>query len=120
MYKSYEEVILKKRELRNRLERAVIMSRDGALKIELPAARDPDPVATIESSRPPFFTAVQMREQERANLVSALEFANWRVSGVDGAADLLGLKPTTLSGRIISLGIERPAIPRGRPPRKAL
>ncbi|MFK8014396.1 MAG: sigma 54-interacting transcriptional regulator [Gammaproteobacteria bacterium] len=108
------------RELRNRLERAVIMSQDGTLRIELPETREPESVTASHAAPPPFFTADQMRDQERQNLKSALEFANWRVSGVDGAADLLGMKPTTLSGRIKSLGIERPVVARGRPPRKAL
>jgi len=105
------------RELRNRLERAVIMAREGKLNIELPSSREQTVSASGEAPPAPFLTAAQMRERERQNIIRALEFTRWRVSGVDGAADLLGLKPTTLNGKIKSLGIERPAPARGRPPR---
>jgi transcriptional regulator with GAF, ATPase, and Fis domain len=49
-----------------------------------------------------------MRERTRANMVGALEAADWRVSGERGAARLLGIKPSTLTDRMRSLGIERP------------
>jgi transcriptional regulator with GAF, ATPase, and Fis domain len=49
-----------------------------------------------------------MREQQRANLTAALEAAGWRISGTGGAAELLGIKPTTLADRMRSFGIERP------------
>jgi transcriptional regulator with GAF, ATPase, and Fis domain len=41
-------------------------------------------------------------------MVAALEAAGWRVSGDNGAAKLLGIKPSTLTDRMRSLGIERP------------
>jgi transcriptional regulator with GAF, ATPase, and Fis domain len=53
-------------------------------------------------------TAKELEELERANLVAALEATGWRVAGETGAAQLLGMKPTTLSSRIKALGIERP------------
>ena len=50
-----------------------------------------------------------MREYQKQNIVAALKEAAWRVSGPDGAAELLGVKPTTLADRIRTYGIKRPA-----------
>jgi transcriptional regulator with GAF, ATPase, and Fis domain len=53
-------------------------------------------------------TEAQLRDEQRANIIAALEAARWRVSGPGGAADLLGLRPTTLADRMRRLGIRRP------------
>jgi formate hydrogenlyase transcriptional activator len=53
-------------------------------------------------------TAKELEELERANLLAALDATGWRVAGGTGAAQLLGIKPTTLSSRIKALRIERP------------
>jgi len=45
---------------------------------------------------------------QKQNLIAALKQSGWRVSGKGGAAELLGIKPTTLSDRIKSLAIRRP------------
>ncbi len=50
-----------------------------------------------------------MREFHKNNTIAALKQANWRVSGSGGAADLLGIKPTTLADRVRTLGIRKPA-----------
>jgi formate hydrogenlyase transcriptional activator len=50
-----------------------------------------------------------MRRRERENLFVVLQRTGWKIKGVDGAAELLGLKPTTLSSRIEKLGLKRPA-----------
>jgi formate hydrogenlyase transcriptional activator len=52
-------------------------------------------------------TAKELEELERQNLIAALESVDWKVAGGNGAAQLLGIKPTTLSSRIKALGIER-------------
>ena len=52
--------------------------------------------------------ATELRELERDNIVRALEAAGWKISGADGAAERLGLKPNTLGSRMKSLGIRRP------------
>jgi transcriptional regulator with GAF, ATPase, and Fis domain len=57
----------------------------------------------------PFLTEAQMREQQRANLIAALRAANWKISGKNGAADRLGMRPTTLTDRMRALQIKRPA-----------
>jgi len=57
---------------------------------------------------PNFLTEQDFRNLERKNLIAALEHVNWKISGNQGAASLLGIKTTTLSSRIKSFGIERP------------
>jgi hypothetical protein len=50
-----------------------------------------------------------MREREKANTIAAPRHANWRVWGPDGAAALLGIKPSTLTYRMKVLGVSKPA-----------
>ena len=100
------------RELQNVIERAVITARDGRLNLDraLPeTAREINAETTISATTPKRVrTAKELEELERANLLAALEATGWRVAGENGAAQLLGMKPTTLSSRIKALGIERP------------
>lgn len=105
------------RELRNVIQRAVILARGGALQFELPVTYAagmtdrhrgmPSPVRTDAS--PGFQTDAEMRERDRENLVAALQHANWKVMGRNGAAELLGVKPTTLFSRMKKYGIKAPA-----------
>ena len=105
------------RELRNVIERAVILARGGALEFDLPitgqAVPPPRPNPRTDSSagsvaQPKFLTEVELERFERDNLVLALEAANWKISGRDSAAELLGLKPTTLLSRMTKWGLKRP------------
>jgi PAS domain S-box-containing protein len=103
------------RELKNVIERAVILTRGEALRLDLSlpetavGAQDrPAPVAAAETTQP-FLTEAQMRERQRQNLVAALDAAHWRISGRGGAAELLGIRPTTLADRMRALGVRRPA-----------
>ncbi len=100
------------RELKNVIERAVILSPGNVLRLEAPlpeAAVSDAGVESEASAAPEFLTEQEMREFQKKNTIAALKQANWRVSGPGGAADLLGIKPTTLSDRIRTLGIRRPA-----------
>ena len=45
---------------------------------------------------------------EKEHIRTVLEATGWRIRGVDGAADKLGLKPTTLESRMAKLGLKRP------------
>jgi transcriptional regulator with GAF, ATPase, and Fis domain len=45
---------------------------------------------------------------EREHIRSVLESSGWRIRGVGGAADRLGLRPTTLETRMAKLGLKRP------------
>ena len=85
------------RELRNLIERAMIVSTGRSLTIDLPAvAAGPSPVP------------VTLEEVERKHICNVLERVHWRISGKQGAAEILGLRPTTLHSRIKKLGIPRP------------
>ncbi len=101
------------RELQNVIERAMILSRCGAQPLNfdliLPGA---EPASALPPSKPPvaaaaFMTQAEWEAQERANLLAALEAANWKIYGAGGAAQLLGVKPTTLASRLRSLGIKK-------------
>ena len=99
------------RELKNVIERAVILSRGNVLRLEasLPevATGGPDTVADSSAARE-FLTEQEMREYQKNNTIAALKQANWKVSGAGGAADLLGIKPTTLADRVRTFGIRKP------------
>ena len=56
----------------------------------------------------PIYTEAERLEQDRRNMIRALEAANWRVSGEDGAAALVGLKSSTFTDRMKKFAIERP------------
>lgn len=55
------------------------------------------------------FTERQMKTMQRHNIELALKASNWRVSGDHGAAELLGVKPTTLADRMKTFGIKKPS-----------
>lgn len=55
-----------------------------------------------------FLTDAEFQLKEKQNLVAALKHAGWLIAGDKGAADLLGIKPSTLTYRMKALGIERP------------
>jgi transcriptional regulator with GAF, ATPase, and Fis domain len=85
------------RELRNVLERAVILSDSSTLQVPVDAAVAP------RTAPPPTLAAT-----EQAQILAALTQTGWRIRGPAGAAALLGLKPTTLESRIKKLGLPRP------------
>ncbi len=101
------------RELKNVMERAVILSKGEALRLDLSLASDDAtagqaPQAGVPAA-PEFLNEQEMREFQRRNLVAALARADWRISGSGGAAELLGVRPSTLSDRMRALRIKRPA-----------
>ena len=100
------------RELQNVIERAVITSIDGTLNLDraLPEQVTPADDAKAASLSDAVLKVHEMEDLERKNLVRALERTGWRISGKDGAAEVLGLKPSTLSSRMKALGIHRPRI----------
>jgi transcriptional regulator with GAF, ATPase, and Fis domain len=100
------------RELRNVIERAVIRARGGALEFDLPVGDAPPPRPDKshddEDAKREFLTEAEMQQRERENLLLVLEKTNWKIKGADGAAELLGVKPTTLLSRIKTMGVKRP------------
>jgi transcriptional regulator with GAF, ATPase, and Fis domain len=57
-----------------------------------------------------YLTEAEMRRRERENLSMVLQKTGWRIKGAAGAAELLGVRPTTLMSRIEKLGLRRPAL----------
>ena len=101
------------RELRNVLERAVILARGGTLDFDLPAAE----AAIVPAHRAAraagdteqeFLTEAELQRRERDNLLIILEKANWKIKGADGAAELLGVNSATLLSRMKKMGLQRP------------
>ena len=100
------------RELKNVIERAVILSNGDTLRLDLATsdtdlAPENDEPAMLRAERS-YLTEAEMKAQQKANLLAALDAADWRVSGAGGAAEMLGIKPSTLSDRIRSMGLVRP------------
>jgi PAS domain S-box-containing protein len=98
------------RELRNVIERAVILTKGSRLRLDL--ALGTTDVANASVSMPPsdgpaFLTEAEFRGKEKENLIAVLRAANWRVWGPDGAAAMLGIKPSTLAYRMNAFGIEK-------------
>ena len=99
------------RELRNVIERAVILARGGALEFDLPGNDfDPTSFERMDVNQPEleYLTEPEMQRRERENLFAVLQKASWKVKGADGAAELLGVKPSTLISRIAKMGLKRP------------
>ena len=105
------------RELRNVIERAVILARGGALSFDLPMGTQPAPSSRsapeIPSpagavARPKFLTEAELQRRERENLLLVLEAVNWKIKGPEGAAELLGVKRTTLLSRMAKWGLKKP------------
>ncbi len=84
------------RELKNIIERAMIMTSDKTLRIELPENKNP------ESLRIKTFN-----EMQKTYILDVLERTGWRVRGSGGAAEILDLKPTTLEAKMSKFGIKR-------------
>jgi PAS domain S-box-containing protein len=101
------------RELRNVIERAIILSRGGALDFDLPVTESavvPSRHAAHAKSEvePEFLTEAELQRRERKNLMTVLEKTHWKIKGENGAAELLGVKATTLKARIKKMGLKRP------------
>jgi DNA-binding NtrC family response regulator len=97
------------RQLQNVVERAAISAVGSRLDFAraLPAAPADQPAGTAESARRRVLTMRELQQIERNNLLLALELTGWRVSGDAGAAQLLGINPSTLASRIKALGLQR-------------
>ena len=86
------------RELRNVVERAMITAAGPRLTIAVP-----------ETSSAASGRSIRLIDVERTHIRRVLESTRWRIRGVGGAAEQLGLKPTTLETRLTKLGLKRPA-----------
>lgn len=96
------------RELQNVIERAIILSQGGTLQFDLPG-NGVMPV-TVDSGRSEEISDLPYTEAERVardreNILQALKVSGNKISGADGAAELLGIKPTTLASRLKNMDI---------------
>ena len=91
------------RELRNVIERAVILTKGPILKIDLPS----ESLAMPDTAK---FGLIPLEQVERNHITHVLVSAGWRIRGKAGAAEILGMKPSTLESRMLKLGIKRPTL----------
>ena len=102
------------RELQNVIERAVITSRSGRLSFNL--SNDGKTIrrkvsTTLQKegdAKTHVLTEKEMDLRYQENIINALNRCDWKITGSDGVAELLGLKPTTLHSKIKKLGLKRP------------
>lgn len=99
------------RELQNVIERAIIVSKGNKLQFNLPmdnleSVPVPQSRSLNEDSSQLPYTEIERIARDRENIILALSLSNNKISGKDGAAELLGIKPTTLASRIKNMNIE--------------
>jgi len=100
------------RELQNVMERAMIRSRSGAIDFELQNIPEHTtlsfPTSKTREEKPiEVLPEVEMLRRQRENTMAALRRSNGKIYGTGGAAQLLGIKPTTLTSRIKKMGLEK-------------
>ncbi len=103
------------RELQNIIERALILSPHGRLQLDLPRIGGEVPLP--DRSRPevaadvegPILTEAEVSAIQKKNMLAALVRSDWKIYGENGAAGLLGIKPTTLIERMKKFGVKKPA-----------
>jgi formate hydrogenlyase transcriptional activator len=88
------------RELQNVVERAVVLAKSPVVAIDDSLLHADDPAEDM--------TAIDTLEQvERAHIIRALKETHWMIHGKKGAAEILGINPSTLRSRMQKLGIKR-------------
>ncbi len=84
------------RELSNVIERAMIITTGDTLQVDVPSI-----------ARSGTASRITLKDHERELILEVLEGTRWRLRGPNGAAEILGVKPTTLEARMARLGIKR-------------
>ncbi len=98
------------RELQNVIERAIITSKGNRLQFDLPTdnkgviSKAQTSMLDEDASQLPY-TEAERTARDRENIVLALKLSNNKISGANGAAEMLGIKPTTLASRIKNMGV---------------
>ncbi|MGI9228099.1 MAG: helix-turn-helix domain-containing protein, partial [Gammaproteobacteria bacterium] len=102
------------RELQHVIARAAILSTGKKLQLDS-AQFQSDAVAQTSSTKAvealpesKFITVKEFKQREKENIIAALQHSDWRVSGKEGAAELLGIKPTTLAHQMKKLNVKKP------------
>jgi len=85
------------RELRNVVEHAMIVTSGKTLDLHVPRAGSLDTAASLS-----------LEDAERRHILDVLQKSGWRLTGPGGAAEILGLKRTTLQSKMKKLGLKRP------------
>jgi len=102
------------RELENAVERAIILSRTEKLNFSsIPGTDETQAAASTPgdsgmAADRTILSAEEIKQLERDNTIHAMEQCNWKIYGDDGAARLLGIKPTTLIERMKRMHIRKP------------
>jgi len=95
------------RELQNVIERAAILARNGRLTIDLPGTAPrpaaPEPIVLPTDG---LLTEEERRQRDRRSLMAALDLAGGKISGPGGAAERLGIRPTTFASRLKAHGLD--------------
>jgi transcriptional regulator with GAF, ATPase, and Fis domain len=100
------------RELQNVIERAVIASSAGSLWLDIPEGNEPVSAGPVVTVRPlshgdsDVIPDEEMGRRVRDNVIAALRRSGGRIYGSGGAAELLGVRPSTLSARVKKLGLK--------------
>ncbi|MBR5690656.1 MAG: hypothetical protein IKX46_01735, partial [Verrucomicrobia bacterium] len=68
----------------------------------------PSTNTSTDTLEPDYLTEEEMNQRQKENTFKVLQKTNWKIKGADGAAALLGIKPTTLLSRIKKMGLQRP------------
>ena len=96
------------------IERSIILWQEGPLAFDLPASSMDESSGAaaqlaeeISQSPRQRGLSAELKRQERDTIVSALKQTNGKISGPHGAAELLGMKPSTLSSRMAALSVNR-------------
>ncbi|MGM0489840.1 MAG: sigma 54-interacting transcriptional regulator [Planctomycetota bacterium] len=84
------------RELRNVIERSMILTKGSTLQVDVPS------ISGSSAAKP-----MTLAEVEKQHILDVLNKTGWRIRGKNGAAEILGLKPTTLESKMTKRGIER-------------
>ncbi len=97
------------RELQNIIERAVITAKEGTVIIDniLPDEGKSLKIKSSIEKEARILSQKELQEFEKENILRALNSTNWKVSGSDGAANLLGIPPTTLTSKIKSFQLKK-------------
>ena len=97
------------RELINAIERAVIMSDGPELRLE--ERINAMPLDHVQEEMPKGIEERESKglvEMEREHILAVLQEIGWKIEGRNGAAQLLGINPSTLRSRMKKMGIKRP------------
>ena len=97
------------RELQNLIERAIIISQNGIINWDaiIPkSSNEKTIIADIHQDK--IYSTQELVNLEKENILKALKLTRWKVSGKNGAAELLQIAPTTLASKIKAFGILRP------------